>query len=148
MKCQSARVVAPTVATRHFVEQPVWVTGCHLDYVSITAGVPQIAVNLRHRPSRQSRASCGHCLSFSLRQRLYDIAGTVHYNLGDRVGRSMFQRHNRDWCRLGWKIDRQRLQGGAHGGIAKARTRACPQLSRMIAATSWTAARKFRASLS
>ena len=25
MKCQSARVVAPTVATRHFVEQPVWV---------------------------------------------------------------------------------------------------------------------------
>src|SRR6266404_3816093 len=27
-------------------------------------------------------------------------------------------------------------------------TRACPQLSRMIAATNWTAARKFRASLS
>jgi hypothetical protein len=28
------------------------------------------------------------------------------------------------------------------------RIRACPQLSRMIAATNWTAARKFRASLS
>jgi hypothetical protein len=28
------------------------------------------------------------------------------------------------------------------------KTRACPQLRRMIAETSWTAARKFRASLS
>src|SRR6267154_3044644 len=36
---------------------PLWVTGCRLYYVGITTGVPQIAADLRYRPSRQSRPS-------------------------------------------------------------------------------------------
>jgi hypothetical protein len=31
--------------------------GCHCDYIGITTGVPQIAADLWHRPSRQSRAN-------------------------------------------------------------------------------------------
>jgi hypothetical protein len=34
----------------------IWVTCCLRDYVGITTGVPQIAADLVHRPSRQSRA--------------------------------------------------------------------------------------------
>ena len=36
------------------------VTGCRCDYVGIATGVPQIADDLLHRPSRQSRARSGH----------------------------------------------------------------------------------------
>src|SRR6266436_10245802 len=60
MKCQSARVVEPTVATRHFVEQPVWVKGCLRDHVGITTDIPQIADDLLRSPFRQSRAITGH----------------------------------------------------------------------------------------
>ena len=40
------------------------------------------------------------------------------------------------------------VKGAAFDSFFTAKTRACLQLSRMIAATNWTAARKFRASLS
>ncbi len=46
---------------------PLWVTGCRLYYVGITTGVPQIAADLRYRPSRQSRARSGHPTGHSCR---------------------------------------------------------------------------------
>jgi hypothetical protein len=47
------------------------------------------------------------------------------------------------------KSDRpQPIQLGIQSQIADGSVRACPQLRRMMAETSWTAARKFRASLS
>jgi hypothetical protein len=35
---------------------PLWVTGCREDYIDLMAGVPQIAADLLHRASRQTRA--------------------------------------------------------------------------------------------
>jgi hypothetical protein len=38
----------------------VWFKGCRRDSVDITTGVPQIAADLLHVPSRQSQASAPH----------------------------------------------------------------------------------------
>ncbi len=58
-------------------------------------------------------------------------------------------RHPRGGNRWPAAIVRPPVSGSsASRSVTRIATKACPQLRRMIAETSWTAARKFRASLS
>jgi hypothetical protein len=54
----TVRIAGNLPAAMH-VERPLWVTGCLRESVSTTTGVPQIADDLLHRPTRQSRANSG-----------------------------------------------------------------------------------------